>query len=371
MNVVDRRTRRHDPRFAPKAPIRLLEIADGEPQAAGRATLCFRLSWSDPEQLEALRDARRAMIREEWTRGLEEGEPSLSEAVFSAFAVLWEPPLGEKARCREKVATLVRRANLLIEGARAASLQAEYARMKGSPIMRYAPVLVFVALVLSTGAQGQQPKSQQPPARQPQAQHPGGTQPQAQQPLEIYQIDLVPTGSGFAMTKPVLEGDVYVFKVWPDQSTVRLPKSKVKNIALRTKEIQNQVVYQIDLAPTGQMYARDNPTLQGTTYTFHRWSGGTLMSVKQADVKKVTRLSGLEALRTYLQLFGAKPIANLAMEGSATGPVPAAAQGSAGAPGQPTNWLYMGVPGVTDAWAPPAAVQSAPGDVPKAPEPHN
>jgi hypothetical protein len=233
--------------------------------------------------------------------------------------------------------------------------------------MRYVRILVLPALGLTAVSPAQQAQNPQPQA-QPQ---PAAAQAPAAAPQELYQIDLIPTGSGFAMTKPVLQGDVYVFKVWPDQSTVRLPKSKVKNIAPRTKEIQNQVAYQIDLAPTGQMYSRDNPTLQGTTYTFHQWRGGALVSVKQADVKKVTRLSGLEALSTYLKLFGAKPIGNLAMEGSATGPAPAAAQGSAGAPGQPTNWLYMGVPGVTDAWAPPAAVQSAPGDVPKAPEPHS
>ncbi len=183
--------------------------------------------------------------------------------------------------------------------------------------MRYARIVVLPALALAAVSPARQAQSPQPQAQpQPAAQAPAAAT------QELYQIDLIPTGSGFAMTKPVLEGDVYVFKVWPDQSTVRLPKSKVKNIAPRTKEIQNQVAYQIDLAPTGQMYARDNPTLQGTTYTFHKWRGGTLVSVKQADVKKVTRLSGLEALSTYLQLFGAKPIDNLAMQGSATGPAP-------------------------------------------------
>ncbi len=223
--------------------------------------------------------------------------------------------------------------------------------------MRRAMILVlaisFLAALAAAREQGQAP----PPTAMTAA-----TQ-------EIYQIDLNPTGTGFALEKPVLEGDVYVLKVWPDGAVVRLPKSKVKRMALRTNEIQKQVVYQIDLVPSGQMYARDNPTVRGTTYTFHAFRGGTLMSVKHADVKKVTRLSGLEALETYLKLFGAKPIGNLAMQGSATGPAPAAAQGSAAAPGQPTNWLYMGVPGVTDGWAPPPAVVNAPGDVPKAPEP--
>jgi hypothetical protein len=224
--------------------------------------------------------------------------------------------------------------------------------------MRTALIFALASSILAAGAAAQEPQRPTPPSAALQA----ATQ-------EIYQIDLVPSGTGFAITRPVLEGDVYVFKVWPDGAVVRLPKSKVKKMAPRTNEIQKQVVYQIDLVPSGQMFARDNPTVSGKTYTFHAWRNGTLMSVKQADVKKVTRLSGLEALKTYLQLFGAKPIGNLAMQGSATGPAPAAAQSSAVAPGQPTNWLYMGVPGVTDAWAPPPAVVSAPGDVPKAPEP--
>ena len=57
------------------------------------------------------------MIREEWTRGVVEGEPSLSEARFSASQVSWEVPIAEAPRCRQKLAILVRRANLLIAGA--------------------------------------------------------------------------------------------------------------------------------------------------------------------------------------------------------------------------------------------------------------
>ncbi len=51
------------------------------------------------------------MIREEWTRGLEDGEPSIAGAKFSASGVLWEVSPGDLARCREKVALLMRRAN--------------------------------------------------------------------------------------------------------------------------------------------------------------------------------------------------------------------------------------------------------------------
>ena len=51
------------------------------------------------------------MLREEWTRGGVEGEPSLEEAIFSAFEVVWSVPADERERCREKLAELVDRAN--------------------------------------------------------------------------------------------------------------------------------------------------------------------------------------------------------------------------------------------------------------------
>jgi hypothetical protein len=229
--------------------------------------------------------------------------------------------------------------------------------------MRYARAIVVGLILATSGAKGQQPQS--PPL------------PAAQEPLEIYQIDLVPSGAGFALTKPVLEGDVYVFKVWPDRATVRLPQSRVKKMVRRTKDINDEVLYQIDLVPSGQMYARENPTRKGTTYVFHTFRDGTLMSLRQADVQKVTRLTGLDAFKVHMQQLGATQIDNLPMgSGSVTVNVPAAppdapqGQSAAGAGQPPGNWIYYGVPGVTDAWAPPAAVISAPGDVPKAPEPH-
>ena len=74
-------------------------------------TLRFRLASSDDRSLEALRYARRAMLREEWTRGVEEGEPSLEDAVFSAFDVVWSVPAAARARCRTKLEELVIRAN--------------------------------------------------------------------------------------------------------------------------------------------------------------------------------------------------------------------------------------------------------------------
>lgn len=245
--------------------------------------------------------------------------------------------------------------------------------------MRHALVLVFAALLLALGAQGQQPQGGQTKPK-PEV---GMRAQAAEDPLEIYQIDLVPSGTGFALTKPILEGDVYVFKVWPDRSTVRLPRSRVKKMTQRTKDIRGEVLYQIDLVPTGQMYARENPEHKGTTWVFHTWREGTLMSVREADVQKITRVTGLEAFKIHLQQLGAKAIDNVPMEGGGTVRVipaePAAAEGSAAegsaATGsvRPGNWIYDGVPGVTSAWAPPSAVVSSPGDVPKAPEPkpHN
>ena len=82
-------------------------------------TLRFRLTSTDDVSLEAIRYARRAMLREEWTRGAVEGEPSLEDAVFSPFEVVWEVP-AEHARCRAKLEELVARANRALADASAA-----------------------------------------------------------------------------------------------------------------------------------------------------------------------------------------------------------------------------------------------------------
>lgn len=114
MNVVAWRTRRHTRYVVPEVAIGLEEILPAAQGAPGWMTLRFRPNTVRPDKLEALRDARRAMMREEWTRGLEEGEPPLAEAVFSPSGVSWEVPIGEQARCRDKIAALVRRANRLL-----------------------------------------------------------------------------------------------------------------------------------------------------------------------------------------------------------------------------------------------------------------
>jgi hypothetical protein len=76
-----------------------------------RLTLRFRLQIDSDEDLEALRYARRLMIREERTRGLEWEEPSMDDAVFSVSDICWSVLASQAAWCRRKIAELVARAN--------------------------------------------------------------------------------------------------------------------------------------------------------------------------------------------------------------------------------------------------------------------
>lgn len=76
-----------------------------------RLTLRFRLQIDSDEDLEALRYARRLMIREERTRGLEWEEPSIDDAVFSVNDIYWSALASQAAWCRQKIAELVARAN--------------------------------------------------------------------------------------------------------------------------------------------------------------------------------------------------------------------------------------------------------------------
>ncbi len=245
---------------------------------------------------------------------------------------------------------------------------------------RLGPMLLVIALASPVlGQQAQQPAAGQPPAR-PTALVGMQPTPAGEEKLEIYQIDLDPSGTAFALGKPVLEGDVYVFKAWPDRAVARLAQSKVKKITQRTKDLNQEVVYRIDLVPTGRMIAREDPVLKGTSYTFHTWRDGTLMSLRKADVKQIVKVTGMPAFRIQQEERGASLNANLPMQGAGSvkvlpgGPESAPAQAPPESQ-QPGNWSYQGQPGVTDAYAPPSAVVSSPGDVPKAapaptPPPH-
>ena len=79
--------------------------------AEAMVTLRCRLLTTDQDSLEAIRYARRAMLREEWTRGVDEDEPSLEAAVFSAFDVSWPVPASAVQAGRSKLAELEERAN--------------------------------------------------------------------------------------------------------------------------------------------------------------------------------------------------------------------------------------------------------------------
>jgi hypothetical protein len=227
---------------------------------------------------------------------------------------------------------------------------------------------VVGVLVLAASLPGQHARGQQPLT--PQSAQPGASKPQAHQTLEIYQIDLEPTGSTFALGKPKLEGEFYVFTAWPERANARLPRARVRKIALRTKDLSKEAVYQIDLVPSGRMMSREKPTLQGRSYVFHAFKNGTLMSVRRTDVQKITLLTGLSAFRAQQEELGAGLVGDLPMEGGSARVLPA--PGASAAPGQtsaPGNWTYEGKPGVTDAYAPANAKVASPGDVPKAPAP--
>lgn len=83
-----------------------------------RVTLRFRLELSEQADLEALRYARRAMIREERTRGLEWDEPSVEDPAFTATEIRWCALVSQADWCREKIAELVERANRAREALR-------------------------------------------------------------------------------------------------------------------------------------------------------------------------------------------------------------------------------------------------------------
>ncbi|HLN93820.1 MAG TPA: hypothetical protein VK389_08155 [Thermoanaerobaculia bacterium] len=52
-----------------------------------------------------------------------------------------------------------------------------------------------------------------------------------------------------------------------------------------------EILYQIDLVPSGRLVSRDLPVLKETTYVFHEFPRGTLISVRRSTVKQITRMS--------------------------------------------------------------------------------
>jgi hypothetical protein len=78
-------------------------------------TLRFVIAATDSPGIDAIRHARRAMLREEWTLGRGPGEPSLEEAVFSALGIVWVVPADQRAWCLQKMDDLAARAERALE----------------------------------------------------------------------------------------------------------------------------------------------------------------------------------------------------------------------------------------------------------------
>jgi hypothetical protein len=104
------------------SPVAIAEISVAESAVPSRdsaapalsdrpVALRFRFVSTGDRALEALRYARRAMLREEGTLGVEEGEPSLEDAVFTASEISWSVPAAAVAAGRAKLEELVARAN--------------------------------------------------------------------------------------------------------------------------------------------------------------------------------------------------------------------------------------------------------------------
>ena len=90
---------------------------DGDPSV----TLRFRLIGTDPEGLEALRHARRSLLREERILGRDAGEPSLEDALFSAAEIVWVIRPGERESCLRRLEQLLERANRVLSEMRSAA----------------------------------------------------------------------------------------------------------------------------------------------------------------------------------------------------------------------------------------------------------
>src|SRR5215468_6047606 len=114
------------------APIRFIETTDLASVVGGditdqvalrldptrRCMLRFELDLPGGDDVEALRYARRAMIREERTRGLEWDEPSMEDPSFTGKEIRWFALVSQASWCRQKVAELTERANRAREALR-------------------------------------------------------------------------------------------------------------------------------------------------------------------------------------------------------------------------------------------------------------
>lgn len=232
--------------------------------------------------------------------------------------------------------------------------------------MRKSSWIGFLLLIRAASLDARSPQTASPP---PPA-SPAATAPAAVPHVEIYRIDLNPTGHTFAVREPRPVADGYVYRGLVEKADVHIPKSMVKSITPLTKDLNGESLWQIDLVPSGTAYTREEPKRKSGTWVFHSLKTRTLISVKAADVKKVTHLTGFPAFKARQQATGVSVLAgDLSMEGGSLRVIPSSkGQNSAPAPhAEPGVGWY--VVGASEAFPPGNAVVAHPGDVPKAPPP--
>jgi hypothetical protein len=93
-----------------------------------RVMLRFQVLLGGDDETEALRYARRAMIREERTRGLEWDEPSMEDPTLADSEIRWFCLASQALWCRQKMAELVERANRALEEIRKTDSSQRYPR---------------------------------------------------------------------------------------------------------------------------------------------------------------------------------------------------------------------------------------------------
>ena len=81
--------------------------------------LRFALDVPDDDAFEAIRYARRSMIREERNRGLGWDEPSMEDPTLSGTEIRWFVLATQADGCRKKLAELVERGNRALAEIRA------------------------------------------------------------------------------------------------------------------------------------------------------------------------------------------------------------------------------------------------------------
>ncbi len=126
--------------------------------------------------------------------------------------------------------------------------------------------------------------------------------------------------------------------------------------------------YRIELAPSGTIVSIGVPVTRGTSVLFHG-TDGNLMSLRKADVKRITRMASQEPVSPAPTSVIA--IGNLAMQGGSASSAAPARPASAGAAAAGPRWngydSWTVVPGAADAPPPASAVQVSPGAPPTLP----